>query len=395
MEMLLVSSSDPMQLRRFLFVILVAAALSCQGEQKPAAATPATEAEAKKFFDDYYDALVTPNVERAAQLIDSPALMARATERDHFDWRWRKAFQAKSSRAGHRFVTGLSGTLERGGELTLVRVRKVAGETRVVLRLVHADGTLNYHEMPLFRDASGFVRAPDIYDYASGEYLSDTLRRLFLTGVATDPNLVQTLAGKENPVIAAAAHYKVLVEKIHAGDGKGAVEAYNRIPAELRRDKAVMLSYVMAASKISDAAYVRAIEEFRAAFPNEKRLDLIFMDGHLLARRYDEALRCIDRVDEALGGDPYLDVVRSRVYLDRGDLDKAQELAVRVSTREPELEDGWWAQVDVSLVRKDFARTAKLLAHLRDRLEVELDDLTKHPAYADFVKSPHARPFLP
>ncbi|HVG23407.1 MAG TPA: hypothetical protein VND45_04575 [Thermoanaerobaculia bacterium] len=383
--------------RRLLCVAFAFAIVACRNEQKavaPALAAP-SEAEAQKFVDAYVDALRKPNVQRASQLIDWPALVERATTTEEtFDQRFRRNFIAGAVRSDGSVAASIVKTLKDGGRIAPLRIRTVNGERRALVRLLLPDGSLNYHEMPLVRDSSGFIRARDIYVYATGEYLSDTLRRLYIIAVATNPNFLQRLSGKKNAFLEVAPRAKEMMEKVHAGDGEAALKIYNDMPPNIRRDKALMLAYVMATSKTGDdKLYAHALDELRAAYPNDRGMEMLFIDSHLLAGRHDEAMRSVDRVEEAVGGDPYLDTLRAGIRLQQGNLIEAERYAARACERDPKLEDGWWSRVNVTLKRKDFAETARLLRHLRDDLDVEVADLRDYPDYAEFVRSPEYREF--
>ncbi len=396
-----------------LFLISLAL-FGCQAEKKIAAAaasaakTPAiprpaapsvthvpTDAEAQQFGKTYIEALSKPNIPKAAQMIDWDMLFERATEGDVATERWRRSFIEGAKRSGTSLVDTLAKVISSGGDLTMLGIRTVNGEKRVVLRLLLPEGTLNYHEMVLVRDPTGFVRARDIYVYTSGEYFSETIQRLYMLAAASDPNMLERMSGKKNMFVEALPDYKLMMEKVRAGDGKAAIALYKRLPEQLRKQKSVLLAYVSASSKLGDdAAYAAAMDEMRATFPNDPGLDLMSIDSYLLKEKYDDALSAIDRVDKAVGGDPYLDVLRSNINLQRGDLEKAQVHAVSACDREPLLLGGWWSRVSVSLARKDFPETARLLTHIRDEMGVELSDLSTIPEYAEFVKSDAYRTFV-
>ena len=54
---------------------------------------------------------------------------------------------------------------------------------------------------------------------------------------------------------------------------------------------------------------------FSQAHPNDAMIDLISVDAYILRKAYDKALEAIDRVDKAIGRDPYLKVLRGNVLL--------------------------------------------------------------------------------
>ena len=361
----------------------------------PIPASVPSDDEAKQYGQSYIEALTKPNVPRAAQMIDWDALFERATEGDVATERWRRGFIEGAKSSGSSLVDTLSKIIANGGDITMLGVRTAGGEKRVILRLLLPEGTLNYHEMVLVKDKTGFVRARDFYVYTSGEYFSDTIQRLYLLAAASDPNVLERLSGKKNAFVEALPDYKNMMQKVRDGDGKGAIAIYKRLPQDLRKQKSVMIAYVSAASKVGDdVAYGAAMDEMRAAFPNDPGLDLMSIDSFLLKEKYDETLAAIDRVDKAVGGDPYLDVLRANVNLQRGDVEKAQTFAVRACDREPLLLGGWWSRVSVSLARKDFKETARLLAHIRDEMGVELADLKTVPEYAEFVQSDAYKGFV-
>ncbi len=136
------------------------------------------------------------------------------------------------------------------------------------------------------------------------------------------------------------------------------------------------------------------IEEFRKTYPNDRCIDLISIDGYFLHKDYDAAMKCVDRVDESLGGDPYLDTLRANVCEMRGDHKEALRLCRRAIEREPSLLHAHWALVTFLLSDKDYPG---VLAHLKEmdrRFSLSFDDLSEVPAYAGFVKSPQYKKWL-
>ena len=388
-------------MRKPLFCVLALVALVACQKDKPTPKTSVraipTEAEANQFVDAYIDALYKPNAVRASQLIDWEAVLERATA-DIEEMRsdsWRKGVAAGAKATQKSLAENLVKNIEAGGSIAPVRVRLIDGERRAILRVLLPDGSLNYHEMPLVKDATGFVRARDIYIYAAGEYFSDTLRRLFVIGTNEEPSFLARMMGKteKNPMIAYQPRVREMTAKIRDGDGKGALAIYESLPEALRRDKAIMLTYVMACSKIDDETHARALDDLRTAFPNDRGMEMMFIDGEIIRGRYDQAIAIVDQLDRSIGGDPYLDIMRANIRLQEGNLAQAEAMAARATERDPDLEDAWWTRVNVNLAQKDFAETARLLTHLRDDMLIEIDDLSKYPDYAEFMQTAEYRKF--
>ena len=155
-----------------------------------------------------------------------------------------------------------------------------------------------------------------------------------------------------------------------------------------------MMFYLQASSNKGNDAYGKALADFRAAHGREKGVDLILIDALLLQKQYAEALASIDRVDAALGGDPYLDVMRANVLLTSGDLEKAKAAARRAVERDPALPEAYWSLLSISLVQNDHAETTRLLETVRDQLEIELADLTTLPDYARYIQTVEYAQFM-
>ncbi len=180
-----------------------------------------------------------------------------------------------------------------------------------------------------------------------------------------------------------------MLARVQAHDYKRAEEIYQSLPAELRGQKSLMTLHVNDQARLGSHsdAYLKALDEFRAAWPNAHGADFLAVDAFLLRKQYDDALHAVDRIDAAVGGDPYQDTIRAGICLQRSDLQCAHDYAARAAQREPTLKRAWWQQVDVAIKRSDYPEVARLLTVLRDRLGIKITDLRKAPFYAGFVRS--------
>src|SRR5262249_23520085 len=70
--------------------------------------------------------------------------------------------------------------IQAGASYTFLRPHRVEGRERLLFRLVLPDGGVNYHDVVLDRRADGRILGSDIYDFANGEFLSQTARRAYL-----------------------------------------------------------------------------------------------------------------------------------------------------------------------------------------------------------------------
>ena len=155
-----------------------------------------------------------------------------------------------------------------------------------------------------------------------------------------------------------------------------------------------MLIAIFASSKISEEKYIAAIDRFRAAHPDEACIDLIAIDSYVVKKDYQSALQAVEQLDKAVGGDPYLRMMRANIYFAANQLQDAEREALKAIAEDAGLVDAWLIRVNVSMKQRDFARTAELLTKIQQDLNVELADLTTIPEYAEFVKSDEYQKWL-
>ena len=136
------------------------------------------------------------------------------------------------------------------------------------------------------------------------------------------------------------------------------------------------------------------LEEFRQAHPKDPCLDLLLVDYYVLKKDFVRARESTDRLDKALGGDPYLDVLRDNLNVAAGDPKAARDLANRAINEEPGLVPAYLSLLDVSVQEKNFAESLDLLKMLDHKHKIKFGDLTTVPEYAGFVKSPQYQDWL-
>jgi len=170
--------------------------------------------------------------------------------------------------------------------------------------------------------------------------------------------------------------------------------AYQELPDRLKKDKSVLILRFGLARGKGDKEYLAALQDMLTNYPDDPWADLLAVDAYLLTKQYSKALESIDRVDQAVGGDPYQKVVRAGIYIATGQVAKAREACEQAIKKDPMLKGAYWRLVDVSLQQKDFAETARLLNLLADRFQVQIKDLTTVPSYAEFVRSPEYKEWL-
>lgn len=351
-----------------------------------------TNEECKKFAAAMQEAATKGDIAAYNQLIDWNAILDRATggidgvpqSRAGFT----KGFLSSLDQSG-----GLAGQIakqcQEGGSFKMIHLHEEDGRDRVLFRLALDNGGANYHDYPVVRQADGKVRAVDIYIFTSGEMITETLRRLFISAAYEESkSILDRLSGKED----AFAKNMPLINKMSAaknqGDNEAVLTCYKQLPAEVQKEKFVLLFAMMAAQNVNDEEYEAIIETFKTAHPKEPCLDFILIDYYFLRKEYAQALASCKRMDKLLDGDAHMRCMSGRLY----NLQEKRPQAKAMFQKAVEIEDDFlpayqelWA---ISLLDKDYDESVRLLDVMNQKCNTQFKELAESEDNAEFLQSP-------
>lgn len=328
-------------------------------------------------------------------LVDSP--MTRG-QRARFVEEFKLGIARSSSGSiGKAFVQ--SPSPETRARLLRSRVRP-DGHREAVLRLRVGEG-VNYLSLIVARDPAGRARIVDWYNYLNGEAGHAAFRSLALAmaGDLRRPPIARLAARiLRNPARPDPEGSAELIKKmaelrslLSAGKNREALAAWKRLPQAFRETRSGLMLRFRAAQGLGDDEYRRAMEDLKARFPNDPSLALSQVDAFFMRKDFEGALKAIDTIEDAIGGDPYLAVLRTQVLWNLGQADRAKAMLAQAMKNEPDLIDLWWAAVQLSLWRRDHGETARLLAEIESRFDVLMGDLRGNSVYSEFVTSSEFR----
>jgi tetratricopeptide (TPR) repeat protein len=353
-------------------------------------------AEEALVFAQAFEAAISNDAAAANSMIDLPLLLQLVTSNVDVDPKFREGYleEAQRSSAIEGLTSRWAALVQEGGNLSLLRVHEVDGERRALVRVLQADGTLNYLDFVLVRLGQE-VKAADFYIFLSGEKISQTMRRLYLAAAADLPSsFLDRLTGREGDFIKHDDKIANMAKSLRMGGHQQVLDIYHEMPPSLQQEKAIMLYRVLASAQLDEQLYGEAIDAFRAAHPDDPCIDFISMDGLLMRGSYDEAMQAVSRLDESLGGDPYLNILRSNIHLMQGQVAEARQAAEKAMQGTPDLEDVYWQLVSISLAEENYSETARLLTKLQEKFQIEIANLSTIEAYAGFVHSPEYKQWL-
>lgn len=295
--------------------------------------TNAFDRAAFAFAQDFCERAVKGNI-TVDEVVDMNALAARslagtrtsAKLRDEMEGGLRKGFA----------VTFLE-SLQRARNLRPLSIRRQGVEVRVVIRVMTPDRGHNYIELLCQGRPGGQVRAVDVFNWTTGEYISETMRRVLQMTQQQSLSPLDRLAGKDDPNVQLLQAINEMNRLSAAGDWQGVLQRYAQLPPKLQREKVFALLRARAAGKVDQAEYMEALKFWQVNFPHDPSIELISFDAVYFQKKYDVALQVTDRLDRNVGGDPFLDLVRAGLYIKLGQPEQAKAHAQEAVRREPEL----------------------------------------------------------
>lgn len=272
--------------------------IACRKNEKPVtseeAKTFATKLEqsiAKRETAFYDNAFSIASIVKAVQ--ESAERKFKAEELKGF----REGMQSKLNMG-----TQLAATLSEQATYQLVRIYEDNGAQHVIFRL-YDDGKLNYHDIMLIHE-KGEVKIADMFVYATGENLSQTLSGIFEGVMKKDD--VTSMKSLDD--------LKKMRMQIQKNEHEEALATFYALPKDMQGMRPVQVLKLQAAMGLEDSIYVKALDEFSRLYPDNGKMSLMLLDGLILHKDYDEAVACVNRLDSMINKDPLLDYYRALCY---------------------------------------------------------------------------------
>jgi hypothetical protein len=317
-----------------------------------------------------------------------------------FDRAFKGIESSEESKSGYR--SGVKKTFNLGqktaeaiagkGAFKFLGLRSVGGQQRALFRMV-VGGNFNYHEYLLEAGPKG-VRPVDMYIYLSGEWFSETMRRMYLTFLSSEPGVLAKALGRDNEFVTHLPKLQKMQALRAQGKPAEGLKLFATLPASLQKEKFALLARCMCAGDVGAQESLDAVEALRKAYPADPALSIVSIGPYFNAKKFDAALAAVDELDKAVGGDAYLNCQRAAIHMESGAFDKARAAALKAVEQEKTLADGYWTMVVISLREKKFADTATWLAKVEKELKIGLSDLAGAAPYQEFVKSPEYQDWM-
>jgi len=267
--------------------------------------------------------------------------------------------------------------IEQGASYTLLRFGTDGEQPTALFRLL-GEGGMNYHELFLCRGPDGGVSYDDMLIHVGGIRLSRVLRE------------------------AHAARHEVFNERMIAltdlmeqGRFDEALDYYRQLPQDIRIRKEFLVMRARAAQEVGEDESRAALEALEAhVLPNDPGLALALSDLFRERGELDRYLRALERLEEAIGGDPLLRAMAAEALLEQGETASAKTEIDRATAAGDDLRLVHEIRLAVALAERDHRTALAELRRLKADFDVDHGDLTQAPAFGHFVTSPEHEEWL-
>lgn len=393
---------------RILPLVAAIALPACSPADPPPSASPArapalagpSQAERLAFARAVSESFEAGDRARFDGVVDWRAVVAIATEGLGLSSIERSEIyhEVRRDLTGERgFAAQLLERAKHGAHFHFLGERRRGGEDVLLFRMApnRGDRGVAYYEYVPRRSPDGKIRAADIYVYLSGELLSQNLRQLLLPTIADRSRSVfDRLDTGEQVYVGDISRLRQAAWLLGEGKSAEALAIYRTLRPETLKHKVALIGRLRAAQAVDEKDYMDVMNQFQKLFPNDPCLDMILLDSYMLRNDYPGALKAIDRFDQAVGGDPFLDLMRASVCLLQGNSPAAESRIRRAIEREPTLQEGHMALMRMNLERQDYGEVLARMIEIQGKFGVRFDDIETQPRFAGFIRSPRYSEWL-
>lgn len=201
----------------------------------------------------------------------------------------------------------------------------VEGDLHLIFRLLELNGAINYHDFQLeWFEVDSVYRVTDIYFYANGEKISETLHMIYknlLRGaleVKTGNSLLNK-AEQEN------VKFRKIKSLLLAQKYEEANKLFNSLSEKLRKQRIYQYWRIKISVHLTNQEYIDAIEDYNNSYPDDPSFFFLAYEKAFLEEDWESAQKYLNKLDISVGLDPFLDYYRGLIFYSKKDYKQAQE----------------------------------------------------------------------
>lgn len=263
----------------------------------------------------------------------------------------------------------------------------IDGEVHMLFRLLGSDGGFNYHDFHLTWVDSTF-RITDIFYYANGERISESLGMIYKDLLRSSLN-VKTGVSRKNEAANAINQLLKVKEYMAALQYKTAMAEYMKIPEKYREQRIYKYWRIKISEELTDEEYLEAVDAYTKSYPDDPSFYFLAFDRALVKEDWDDALKYLEKLDNSLGLDPFLDYFRGMIYFQKKEYALAEEklFKAKENYRYEKIYD---FLLEIYIETKQYTKVLTLLNGYIEELDYSKKEISGwlKDAYPEFVKQP-------
>ncbi|MDM3872551.1 hypothetical protein QSV34_14455 [Porticoccus sp. W117] len=286
-----------------------------------------------------------------------------------------------------------------GGDVKRLRLQTSGNISKALYRIGFGDQGYSYIEWIIKPNHnSRHLQIVDYYSYTLGKSWSDMIREFFAfsqVGSSNFEELFLVFSGQRNTINEMT---KKMTDYLRTKNPEPFLTAYENASEEVRSNDFMVDFYFRVASEVADEnQYRRALEVVAKYKSDDPKYAFILMDHYFYLEQFDKAIQALDSFEATLGiEDSAIALLKGNTQSVAGSYEAALSSYSKAKSIEPTLEDIYWGEVNIYVVKEDYKSLVALFAHMESAFGYlfSREDFLSEPYYEGFVQSPEFAAWL-
>jgi len=350
------------------------------------------EAAVNQYARQLEAAIATGKIKLFNRAIDDEAFFKRMMGPLPSDRKTRLGIVGKNRRASTELTKRLLNNKGSGATTRLLRVVKIDGVWAARFRVIRrASPVPEYYRLVLDSPKAGRFVVVDMHPDDSTVPLSVQVRRPLLPlWMFNNPKWKDKLDATDRAYVRYASRLELMFKDAAAGRYQSAASLCSNLPKPLDGDRDLMrygAHWALQRHEEDAKAAMEGVKAYLKKFGNDVGIFRSLLDKTLETKQWQAAMGAVDRIDEMIGGDAYLDVIRGQIEAARDQPDKATAHYAKAVKALPKLPEAYYAAINHTLKRKAYGETVELMIAAESKAGVRFGELKKSERFEGFIKS--------
>lgn len=272
-------------------------------------------------------------------------------------------------------------------DLSLINVDWGGGQPRAIYRAITQNNGFNHIELVLGEDRGGNPTVLDFFSHYDIDPFSVRVRRILSWRVS----IVDAMFGRGAMGLGQALDSISGLWK--DGRYRDLLAFGESLPEPLKSDRYLVPMRLASAQHVSDSVWMNALEDVHERFAGNRSMSILMLDYFLKKKQYDSAMIALNGLDNDIGGDPYLSVLRAGIKITTGDYDKARMYAYRAISKDSSMTGAYIVLLEVAIFERRFIEATQITGQIHERFGVLMTpDMLR--ADADLGPRPELKEYL-